>query len=187
MPDAVVICLPSADLAFRAAVQAALEASAEATPSELEARLRSLYPGVLVRERELSGERDPVWYAYRDGTYVADSEPAWHLEPGTAWVRFDAETAEILDVNDALLDLFAATSDQVIGRLLFELTYPENIELLARQRELVARGEVLHSLGRARTLDGRDIVLEYVCYRVRGPVECWYRLASVAGNGSARA
>ncbi len=107
--------------------------------------------------------------------------------PGPRWVRLDAETVEILDVNDALLDLFAATSDQVIGRLLFEFTYPENAELLARQRDLVARGEVLHSLGRARTLDGRDIVLEYVCHRVRGAVECRYRLASVAGAGSARA
>jgi PAS domain-containing protein len=186
VPDPLVICIPSADLAFRAAVQAALEAPGEATPSELEARLRSLYPGVLVRERELSGERDSIWYAYRDGTYVADSEPAWHLEPGTAWVRLDAETAEILEVNDALLELFAATSDQVIGRLLFELTYPENAELLARQRDVVARGEVLHSLGRARTLDGRDIVLEYVCNRVPGAVQCWYRLASVAGVGGAR-
>jgi PAS domain-containing protein len=180
--DPVVICLPSADVAFRAAVQSALESLLVATPGSLQARLRSLYPGALVRLRELSGETHAVWYAYRDGTYVASSEPTWHTEPGTAWVRLHPATAEILDVNDALLALLAATVDQLVGRPLFDFTYTENAEMLARQRDVVARGEVLHSIGRARALDGRDVVLEYVCYRVDGAVECWYRPASIAGS-----
>jgi PAS domain-containing protein len=176
----VVVCLPSADAAFRAAVQSALEAGDVATPVSLEARLRSLYPGVLVRERDLSGETQRVWYAYRDGAYVASSDSEWHTAPSTAWLRLDAVTAEILDVNDALLALFAGTADQLIGRRLFDFTYPENAEMLIRQRDVVARGEVLHSLGRARALDGRDVVLEYVCYIVDEAVDCWYRPVSVA-------
>jgi hypothetical protein len=181
----VVMCLPSGDAAFRVAVQSALEAADDATPLSLEARLRWLYPGVLVRQRDLSGETQPVWYAYRDGTYIASSEPEWHREPGTAWVRLDAATAEILAVNDELLALFAATADQLIGRPLFEFTYAENAEMLARQRDVVAGGQVLHSLGRGRALDGRDLVLEYVCYIVGGAVECWYRPASVAAGQAA--
>ena len=179
--DPVVMCFPSADVAFRAAVQSAVEASDDATPASLQARLRSLYPGAIVRRRELSGEIHPVWYAYRDGTYAAASEPTWHTEPGTAWVRLDAATAEIVDVNDALLSVFRASREQLIGRPLLEFTYAENAEMLARQREVVARGELLHSLGRSRTADGHDIVLEYVCHRVGDAVECWYRPASVAG------
>lgn len=178
----VVICLPSADVAFRAAVQSALEGSDALTAASLQSRLRSLYPGALVRLRELSGELHPVWYAYRDGTYVASSEPTWHTEPGTAWLRLDAATAEILGVNDALLALLAATADQLVGRPLFDFTYAENAQMLARQRDVVARGEMLHSIGRARALDGRDVVLEYVCYRVGEAVECWYRPASIAGS-----
>ncbi len=180
-----VMCLPSGDAAFRAAVQSALEAFDHATPFSLEARLRSLYPGVLVRLRDLSGETQPVWYAYRDGTYIASSEPEWHTKPGTAWLRLDAATAAILDVNEEVLDLFAATAEQLVGHPLFEFTSPENAEMLARQRDIVARGEVLHSFGRARRLDGRDLVLEYVCYRVGPAVECWYRPASVAAGRSA--
>ena len=178
----VVVCLPSGDAAFRAAVEAALEAADAGTPIALERRLRWLYPEVVVRRRDLSGETQPVWYAYRDGTYVASSEPQWHGEPGTAWLRLDPVTAEIVDVNDETLTLFAATSDQLIGRPLFEFTYPENAEMMARQREVVASGQLLHSLGRGRALDGRDLVLEYVCYVVDAFVECWYRPASVAAG-----
>ena len=178
----VVMCLPSVDVAFRAAVQSALETADAATPLLLERRLRSLYPGALVRQRDLSGESLAVWYAYRDGSYISASGPQWHRERDTAWLRLDAATAEILEVNDELLVLFAATADQLIGRPLFEFTYPENAEMLARQRDVVARGQILHSLGRGRTLDGRELLLEYVCYLVGGSVECWYRPAPAAAG-----
>jgi hypothetical protein len=36
-------------------------------PEELQARLHRAYPAVVVRPRELSGERFVVWYVYRDG------------------------------------------------------------------------------------------------------------------------
>lgn len=179
----VVICLPSGDVAFRAAVEASIESGDHATPLSLEEQLRSLYPDVVVRRRELSGETQPVWYAYRDGTYIASAEPEWHKEPGTAWLRLDPATTEVLAVNDETLALFAATAEQVVGRPLFEFTYPENAEMMARQRDVVAGGQILHSLGRGRTLDGQDLVLEYVCYIVDEAVECWYRPASVAAGG----
>jgi hypothetical protein len=35
--------------------------------SELQARLRPRHPQVVVRPRELDGERTDVWYVYRDG------------------------------------------------------------------------------------------------------------------------
>jgi PAS domain-containing protein len=181
----VVICLPSGDAAFRAAVESAIEAVHHAAPLSLEVHLRWLYPGVVVRRRDLSGETQPVWYAYRDGTYIAASDPEWHRAPGTAWLRLDPATAEILAVNDETLALFAAKADQLIGRPLFEFTYPENAEMMARQRDVVGSGQVLHSVGRGRTLDGRDVVLEYVCYIVDRAVDCWYRPASVAAGGRA--
>ncbi len=43
-----------------------------ATPRELQARLRDVYPDALVRARDLSGERLRVWYVYREGHWVRD-------------------------------------------------------------------------------------------------------------------
>ena len=42
-------------------------------PAALRARLRETYPLVVVRRREISGERVEVWYVYRDGRWTPDS------------------------------------------------------------------------------------------------------------------
>ena len=36
----------------------------------LQAALRETYPRAVVRAREISSERETVWYAYRDGHWV---------------------------------------------------------------------------------------------------------------------
>ena len=40
-------------------------------PEELARRLRAWYPDVIVRPRQLSGERSAVWYVYRDGRWTS--------------------------------------------------------------------------------------------------------------------
>ena len=65
-----IICLPSWDGAFGAAVDGLMAASPdiESAP-QLELALVSMYPAVKVHESELSGLRTPTWYVYRDGTF----------------------------------------------------------------------------------------------------------------------
>jgi hypothetical protein len=41
-------------------------------PDSLAARLRSWYPTVVVRPRELSSEPAVVWYVYRDGRWTSE-------------------------------------------------------------------------------------------------------------------
>jgi hypothetical protein len=41
-----------------------------ATAEDLARALRAQYPNVLVRPRELDGERTQVWYVYREGRWV---------------------------------------------------------------------------------------------------------------------
>lgn len=44
-----------------------------AGPENLQARLRDLFPRVLVRPRDLSGEAQRVWYVYREGHWVSST------------------------------------------------------------------------------------------------------------------
>ena len=66
-----IICIPSSDGTFRAAVDHALASDPTITkPADLEEALRGRYEHVKVRPRELSGEQHPVWYVYRNGGFA---------------------------------------------------------------------------------------------------------------------
>ena len=60
---------PPDDEAFRTSAEQLIE-SGLVEPSQLQDRLRESWPSVLVRPRELSGERSDIWYVYRDGHWV---------------------------------------------------------------------------------------------------------------------
>ena len=62
---------PRSDLEFVATVYRLVVDHAD--PVELQARLRERYPLAVVRPRELSSERIPVWYVYRDGRWNPES------------------------------------------------------------------------------------------------------------------
>jgi hypothetical protein len=60
---------PPNDVAFRDAAEAALQEGQSI--DELQEILRRAYPRVVIRQRDLAGERAVVWYVYRDGHWVA--------------------------------------------------------------------------------------------------------------------
>ena len=62
----VVVRNPSKDTAFAAAIDAL-------HLDRFQERLRQAYPNVLVRPRDLAGERVRVWYVYREGHWVSDA------------------------------------------------------------------------------------------------------------------
>src|SRR5579859_6576151 len=75
-----VLSFPSSDMTLRDLIARLVEADAAiAAPADLEARLRSVYPRVRVRRRELSNEPSETWYAYREGTFsvAADTDDWW--------------------------------------------------------------------------------------------------------------
>ena len=64
------ICLPSSDVAFANAVHRSLAAEDIGHPWELEDVLRSRYPSVQVRVREITGEHGITWYVFRDADFA---------------------------------------------------------------------------------------------------------------------
>jgi hypothetical protein len=73
--------IPSWDHAFDAHVHAVVSDLPEPDPALLQNVLRSTYPLVLVRPRDLAGEQENVWYVYREGRWVPN-EPG--KQPGGA-------------------------------------------------------------------------------------------------------
>jgi hypothetical protein len=62
---------PRDDIDFVALVDA--ESLDATSPADLEVRLRTSYPEVIVRARDLAGDQTEVWYVYRDGSWTATS------------------------------------------------------------------------------------------------------------------
>jgi hypothetical protein len=60
---------PADDEEFRSAANHLVE-SGFVEPTVLQDRLRARWPGAIVRQRELAGERFQIWYVYRDGHWV---------------------------------------------------------------------------------------------------------------------
>ena len=65
------ICFPSSDAVFASAVHRSLAAERIGRPSDLEDALRSRYPSVQVRVREITGEPGITWYVYRDADFAS--------------------------------------------------------------------------------------------------------------------
>ena len=68
-PRPTLVLNPPDDEEFRSAALDVIEDGAD-TPAALEQALRRRYPRVLVRPRDLVGERSQIWYVYRDGRWV---------------------------------------------------------------------------------------------------------------------
>ena len=71
----VIVANPARDHEFRELIDASLLSGAR-RPEDLEALLRTRYPLVTVRPRELAGERTVVWYVYRDGHWIRSDDGA---------------------------------------------------------------------------------------------------------------
>ena len=177
-----VVCIPSFDQAFRAAVDAVLDETPGATPDAVEARVRAVYPAATIRARDLSDELVPTWYAYRDGQFHATPDWAWTDEPGTAWARIGADGV-IEAENETLVELFGRPGESLVGRHVSDFIAPGAETISTRQfaAVLAATAEV-RSVGRGRTADGATVDAEYVTRVTDGHVDAWFRRVALAGG-----
>lgn len=175
-----VVCIPSSDAAFRAAVAAVLDRREHLSPVELEAAVRLVYPAAIVRRRDLSAERTETWYAYRDGSYRATRGGSWADEAGVAWASFDPGTGRILAANDALVALFSRPGDRLVGRLAREFVPEGAGEISNRQLRAVSQGGETRSIGRGRRSDGSEVLVEWVARVIGDEIHAWYRPIGVA-------
>ena len=70
------ISIPTSDRAFAQAVHRAIATHVIESRRQLEDVLRSTYPRVRVRARELSGEPGVTWYVYRDSDFPRQPDEA---------------------------------------------------------------------------------------------------------------
>ncbi len=70
------ISIPTSDRGFAQAVQRAIATQVIESRRQLEDVLRSRYPRVRVRARELSGESGITWYVYRDRDFPRQPDEA---------------------------------------------------------------------------------------------------------------
>jgi hypothetical protein len=73
--------IPSTDIQFGAHVRSVVDGLQMPDPALLEDGLRPAYPLVHVRPRDLAGERELIWYVYRDGRWLPpESAPRRDVE-----------------------------------------------------------------------------------------------------------
>ncbi len=181
-PGPLVVCVPTTDRAFRAAVAAVLDELAEATPAELERGVRVVYPRARIRTRDLTGEPIETWYAYRDGSYGPVIATAWIDQPGVAWARFDPGTGAIRAANDEMIGLFRPSDGVLVGHFAHEFIPPGAEAISARQLRAVGEAAETASIGLARRGDGESFVVEFVARPVAGGIEAWYRAVEAVGG-----
>jgi PAS domain S-box-containing protein len=170
----IVVTIPSSDVSFQAAVEAALQQLEESTPSSLEASVRRVYPRALVAPREISAEPLQIWYSYRDGRFTGSGDSGWADAPGVAWARVDSTSGTIVDANEALCALFAP-GESMVGRNVLEFVPADAAGLSKRQMAAIASAPQTVSVGEARRIDGSTIVVEYVARVTEGLIDAWYR------------
>src|SRR6187431_3043671 len=82
--------IPSNDAAFRRHVKHMAALHVFNTVDHLTQRLRTLFPRVVVRPSEVSGQ-EHVWYVYRDGVWRSGADPRWWADERTPRVSVTTE------------------------------------------------------------------------------------------------
>jgi hypothetical protein len=176
----VVICLPSSDVAFGAAIEAVLERMESLAPDDLQDQVRRVYPQAIIRRRHLSGERLESWYAYRDGACRPRADERWFEEPGIPWARVDPATEQMLETNAEFVALFGNPGDVMVGRNVRDFIAPGTDAISDRVRRAVAQAGGTDSLGTGQRVDGKPIIVEWAARTIDGSIHAWYRPVLVA-------
>lgn len=160
-----VVTIPSADRAFRAHVDAAIEDLGLKDLSALEARLREAYPTAALHVSSVLGSRvadDARLYVYRD------RDAARQPQPGEWWRDEDLprtvvnDEGRYLDANDAAARLFGVDRSTIVGSAAGRFTRHEGGEDVARRLfETVARyGEIASTAVVVRP-NGEQVPIEF--------------------------
>jgi hypothetical protein len=169
----VIHTVPSADRAFRRAVETVVDEPAEQATSAIEERLRAIFPRVAVFERGLSGEQPGV-YAYREGHFRTESTDPWWTQETTARARVSIRTGRLTSIERPL-GVVGCPIEELIGRPFSEFVAPSARSIATALFELVAHGEVRSRALVARE-DGVPTEIEYRAVRDAGEIEVSYRV-----------
>lgn len=189
-----VVTIPSADRAFRAHVDAAIEDLGLKDLPALEVRLREAYPSAVVHASSTLGSLvadDARLYVYRDRNAARQPLPGdwWRDETLPRTVVNDE--GRYLDANDAAAKLFGVDRSTIVGSTAGRFTrHPGSEDLARRLFETVARyGEIASTAVVVRP-NGELVPIEFHMRRLAAGAEYLTVMrpvgplsASVAVNG----
>jgi PAS domain-containing protein len=167
--------IPSADSAFREQVQRIRRRHAPSMPRDLEARLRRLFPRVVVVERQLSGEA-PSWYVYRDGRWAPASTSTWWTAPGLPRVAVSLE-GWVVEANPAARSVLNLPESDVGSRHFTDFIAPGSLEDAEALARVISEGHELLATVLMRPADGEVLACDMLARRDGDRLVGIFRLA----------
>ncbi len=165
--------IPSSDEAFRALVLGTLDSVDQ--PAVLEARLRRLFPRVVVRERDISGE-PPAWYVYRDGAWRPPGEAPWWVADSLPRVLVSPD-GWLSDANPLALSLLGLEPADIGARHFTDLIAAGTLHDALALFRIVRGGHDLDATVVLRPTTGDLIAVDIHATGGDAGVEAQFRLA----------
>lgn len=156
------LSFPSSDLTLRDLVARLLDRDAAITaPADLEGRLRSVYPRVRVRRRELSNEPSETWYVYPEGTFRAGSDAGeWWASEDVATADFGAN-GRIVAASAAFARLMRSSPTSLVGLRFTDLVASEGAAAARHLRSILDESGVLETTARFLRIDGTAVDVDH--------------------------
>lgn len=167
--------IPFTDSAFRAHVERIAQRHALANAAALQARLRRMFPRVLVRERALSSEL-PTWYVYRDGAWTPPLAGPWWEERRLPRVVVGAD-GWVLEANPAARSLFGIVEQEFGARHFTDFIAPGTLEDSQALFAVVAAGHELTATALVKPTNGPVIATDIHAESRDGVLVGTFRLA----------
>jgi PAS domain-containing protein len=164
------ITIPASDAAFREHVRS-LDAS---SPTDLQARLRRLFPRVVVRERMISG--DPAWYIYRDGAWGTSLHGDWWDDERMPRIVVNGE-GWFVEANAMARGLLGMDPDDAAPHHFTDFVAPGTLDDSLALFKIVGEGKTLDATILLRPTTGDVIAVDLHCFRDGADIVGVFRLA----------
>ncbi|HEX7346491.1 MAG TPA: PAS domain-containing protein [Candidatus Limnocylindrales bacterium] len=165
------ITIPASDAAFREHVHGLGHLT---SPRELEARLRQIFPRVVVRERTISGA--PGWYVYRDGSWSASLVGDWWDDPKLPRVVVSAD-GWLVEANATAADILGMEPTDVPSHHFTDFVVPGTLDDSVGLFRIILEGKTLDATIVMRPLTGDVIAVDLHTLMVDDRIIGVFRLA----------
>jgi hypothetical protein len=167
--------IPSNDAAFRRYAEGVAARHPFNTVDELATRLRKLFPRVVVRASEVSGQ-EHVWYVYRDGVWQSSADPRWWADERAPRISV-TEDGWIEEANAPARALLGLGPSDAMPRFFSDFVAPGALEDASELFSLIAAGHELSATTLVRPTSGDIIACDLRAWSENGRIYGAFRLA----------
>ena len=167
--------IPSNDAAFRHHVERLVRRQSFTSPQDLTARLRRLFPRVIVRASEVAGQAN-VWYVYRDGVWQSSADPRWWEERRAPRVSVSID-GWIEEANAPARAILGLGPSDSMPRFFTDFVAPGTVQDATELFDLLAAGHELSVTTLIRPTSGEVIACDLRAWTDGGRIQGALRLA----------